>query len=79
MSSPWGANEAELDQMTDRHKKELALMHETHVVKKDIFDKNHATRFVIVTVIRYRTALLIIPRVCCPSYYSCVVSSILRL
>ena len=44
VASPWGANEAELDQMTDRHKKELALMHETHVVKKDIFDKNHATR-----------------------------------
>ena len=32
VTSPWGANEALLDQMTEQHKKELALMRYSQLV-----------------------------------------------
>ena len=44
VSSPWGANEAIVDQLTESHKKELATLHKTHKVKKDMVDKQHEMR-----------------------------------
>lgn len=44
VSSPWGANEAAVDQITEMHKKELAVLHKTHDVKRDMHEKKQAMR-----------------------------------
>ena len=44
VSSPWGANEAVVDQITELHKRELATLHKTHAVKRDMHDKQHEMR-----------------------------------
>jgi len=42
--SPWGANEAVIDQITESHKKELAILRKTHQVKRDMHEKRHVMR-----------------------------------
>lgn len=44
VSSPWGANEAAVDQITELHKKELAVLRKTHDVKRDMHKKKQAMR-----------------------------------
>eukprot|EP01036_Dinobryon_divergens_P028325 gene28325-37256_t len=44
VSSPWGANEASVDQITELHKKELAVLRKTHAVKLDMLEKKHVMR-----------------------------------
>lgn len=44
VSSPWGANEAAVDQITELHKRELAVLHKTHAVKQDMHEKKQAMR-----------------------------------
>jgi hypothetical protein len=44
VASPWGANEAVVDQITELHKRELATLHKTHTVKRDMHDKQHQMR-----------------------------------
>eukprot|EP01038_Epipyxis_sp_PR26KG_P010121 gene10121-13604_t len=44
VSSPWGANEAAVDQITEVHKKELAVLRKTHAVKRDMHEKRQAMR-----------------------------------
>lgn len=36
VASPWGANEAVVDQLTESHKKELMVLEKTHIVKRDV-------------------------------------------
>jgi len=42
--SPWGANEAIIDQLTESHKKELAVLRKTHQVKREMHEKRHIMR-----------------------------------
>jgi hypothetical protein len=44
VASPWGANEAVVDQITELHKRELGTLHKTHTVKRDMHDKQHQMR-----------------------------------
>jgi hypothetical protein len=44
VSSPWGANEAAVDQVTELHKRELAVLRKTHAVKRDMHEKKQAMR-----------------------------------
>lgn len=44
VSSPWGANEAAVDQITELHKRELAVLRKTHAVKQDMHEKKQAMR-----------------------------------
>ena len=44
VASPWGANEAAVDQITELHKKELTLLRKTHDVKRDTFEKKQIMR-----------------------------------
>lgn len=44
VSSPWGANEAAVDQITELHKKELAVLRKTHAVKRDMHEKKQLMR-----------------------------------
>eukprot|EP00981_Chlorochromonas_danica_P008401 scaffold2187_cov182-Ochromonas_danica.AAC.2 len=44
VSSPWGANEAAVDQITESHKRELAVLRKTHDVKRDMHEKKQAMR-----------------------------------
>ena len=44
VSSPWGANEGVVDQITALHKKELDTLHKSQAVKKDMHDKQHEMR-----------------------------------
>eukprot|EP01031_Cornospumella_fuschlensis_P024357 gene24357-29442_t len=44
VSSPWGANEAAVDQITEWHKKELGVLRKTHAVKTDMHEKKQAMR-----------------------------------
>jgi hypothetical protein len=42
--SSQGANEASVDQITELHKKELAVLRKTHAVKQDMLEKKHIMR-----------------------------------
>lgn len=44
VASPWGANEAVVDQLTETHKKEFATLKKTQDVKRDTIEKRQATR-----------------------------------
>jgi len=44
VSSPWGANEAAVDHITETHKRELAVLRKTHEVKRDMHEKKEAMR-----------------------------------
>jgi hypothetical protein len=44
VSSPWGANEAAVDQITELHKKELLVLRKTHDVKRDMHEKKQLMR-----------------------------------
>eukprot|EP00600_Ochromonadales_sp_CCMP1393_P006370 CAMPEP_0174967318 /NCGR_PEP_ID=MMETSP0004_2-20121128/7520_1 /TAXON_ID=420556 /ORGANISM="Ochromonas sp., Strain CCMP1393" /LENGTH=1434 /DNA_ID=CAMNT_0016216443 /DNA_START=463 /DNA_END=4767 /DNA_ORIENTATION=+ len=44
VSSPWGANEAAVDQVTELHKRELGVLRKTHAVKRDMHEKKQAMR-----------------------------------
>jgi hypothetical protein len=44
VSSPWGANEAAVDHITEWHKKELAVLRKTHSFKRYMIEKRHLTR-----------------------------------
>jgi len=39
VASPWGANEAAVDQITESHKRELAVLRKAHEVKRYIHEK----------------------------------------
>lgn len=44
IASPWGANEALVDQITEDHKKELNVLKKTHEFKLETIRKQHETR-----------------------------------
>ena len=44
VSSPWGANEAIVDKMTEDHKRELAVLRKTHEFRRHQHDTNHERR-----------------------------------
>lgn len=44
VASPWGANEAAVDQLAEQHKKELALMNDTHSYKRLMMQTENNTR-----------------------------------
>ena len=44
IASPWGANEALVDQLTERHKKELLVMQKTHAFSREALRKQHEVR-----------------------------------
>lgn len=44
IASPWGANEALVDQITEDHKKELHVLNKTHEFKLETIRKQHETR-----------------------------------
>lgn len=44
VSSPWGANEAAVDHVTEVHKRELQVLRKTHSVKRDMHERKQAMR-----------------------------------
>lgn len=44
VASPWGANEAVVDQLTEKHKKDLLILRKTHAFKIDLHNKQHEVR-----------------------------------
>ena len=43
-TSPWGANEAAVDKITETHKKELMTLQKTHSLKQEDLRKEHFLR-----------------------------------
>ena len=44
VASPWGANEAAVDQITESHKRELAVLRKAHEVKRYIHEKKQISQ-----------------------------------
>jgi len=44
VASPWGANEAVVDQLTEKHKKDLQILRKSHAFKIDLHNKQHEVR-----------------------------------